>query len=103
MSIRTRRPSVQAFLKLPMCSCRRGLAGYERVLGGDHPGTVTSVNNLAGLYASQGRYEETETLHQCPASTISPGHRQLFLPTDYNYELGHSGLLPYTGAGRGRG
>ncbi|RJP18113.1 MAG: TIR domain-containing protein [Candidatus Omnitrophota bacterium] len=41
---------------------RRALAIREKVLGGEHPDTATSLNNLAGLYNSQGRYEEAEPL-----------------------------------------
>ena len=33
----------------------RALAGYERVLGPEHPDTLLSVNNLAELYRAQGR------------------------------------------------
>ena len=36
----------------------------ERHLGGQHPGTATSLNNLAVLYHAQGRYAEAEPLHQ---------------------------------------
>ena len=39
------------------------LAASERVLGAEHPHTLTSVNNLAGLYRSQARYEEAEPLY----------------------------------------
>ena len=35
----------------------------ERVLGAEHPDTLISVNNLAGLYESQGRYGEAEPLY----------------------------------------
>src|SRR5215472_16835769 len=37
---------------------RRALTIYEEALGATHPETATSLNNLAGLYESQGRYEE---------------------------------------------
>jgi tetratricopeptide (TPR) repeat protein len=33
-------------------------------LGDDHPDVATSLNNLAGLYDSQGRYSEAEPLYQ---------------------------------------
>jgi tetratricopeptide (TPR) repeat protein len=36
----------------------------ERVLGGEHPDTLTSVNSLARLYQRQGRYTEAEPLCQ---------------------------------------
>ncbi|OLP15660.1 hypothetical protein BST81_25240 [Leptolyngbya sp. 'hensonii'] len=32
-------------------------------LGADHPDVATSLNNLAGLYRSQGRYAEAESLY----------------------------------------
>ncbi len=34
----------------------------RKVLGGEHPNVATSLNNLAELYYSQGRYEEAEPL-----------------------------------------
>jgi hypothetical protein len=40
---------------------------------------------------------------KCPASTIIPGQRQLFLPTGDNYTLGNAARLPYTGADRSGG
>ncbi|MDM8546105.1 CHAT domain-containing protein, partial [Candidatus Venteria ishoeyi] len=36
----------------------------EAVLGKEHPDTLISVNNLAGLYESQGSYGEAEPLYQ---------------------------------------
>ena len=36
----------------------------ERLLGAEHPNTLVSLNNLAGLYESQGRYDEAEPLYQ---------------------------------------
>jgi tetratricopeptide (TPR) repeat protein len=36
----------------------------ERVLGEEHPETLTSINNLAYLYERQGRYAEAEPLYQ---------------------------------------
>lgn len=36
----------------------------ERVLGGEHPSTLTSVHNLAELYERQGRYGDAEPLYQ---------------------------------------
>jgi CHAT domain-containing protein/tetratricopeptide (TPR) repeat protein len=40
------------------------LAARERVLGAEHPNTLTSVNNLAFLYQAQGRYGEAEPLYR---------------------------------------
>jgi tetratricopeptide (TPR) repeat protein len=34
----------------------------KRLLGEAHPDVATSLNNLAGLYESQGRYKEAEPL-----------------------------------------
>ncbi|MGR0480302.1 MAG: tetratricopeptide repeat protein [Candidatus Electronema sp. V4] len=34
----------------------------EKILGLEHPDTLTSINNLAKLYQSQGRYSEAEPL-----------------------------------------
>jgi tetratricopeptide (TPR) repeat protein len=36
----------------------------RRLLGEEHPDIATSLNNLAGLYSSQGRYPEAEELYQ---------------------------------------
>ena len=41
---------------------RRVLEGCERVMGIDHPNTLTSVNNLGSLLRQQGKLEEAETL-----------------------------------------
>ena len=43
---------------------RRALEARERVLGPEHPDTLTSVNNLAALYQAQGRYGEAEPLYR---------------------------------------
>ncbi|RFP51491.1 MAG: tetratricopeptide repeat protein, partial [Limnothrix sp. CACIAM 69d] len=43
---------------------RRSLEIHEHMLGTDHPSTATSLNNLAGLYESQGRYEAAEPLYR---------------------------------------
>ena len=34
-----------------------------KLLGEEHPSIATTLNNLAGLYQSQGRYEEAEPLY----------------------------------------
>ena len=36
----------------------------ERVLGAEHPGTLTSLHNLAFLYQAQGRHGEAEPLYR---------------------------------------
>jgi tetratricopeptide (TPR) repeat protein len=35
----------------------------ERVLGAEHPDTLTSMNNLALTYRNQGRWKEAEELN----------------------------------------
>ena len=42
---------------------RRALDGYEKVLGEEHPYTLTSVSNLASVLRDQGKYEEAETIN----------------------------------------
>ena len=48
----------------PSRSIERTLTDYERVLGADHPSTLTSSNNLAHAYQDAGRLEEAIPLHQ---------------------------------------
>ncbi|OBQ14090.1 MAG: hypothetical protein AN482_02890, partial [Anabaena sp. LE011-02] len=36
----------------------------QKLLGDDHPDVASSLNNLAGLYYSQGKYNEAEPLYQ---------------------------------------
>jgi Tfp pilus assembly protein PilF len=43
---------------------RRALEASERVLGPEHPNTLSSVNNLAGLMESKGEYAEAEALYR---------------------------------------
>jgi tetratricopeptide (TPR) repeat protein len=43
---------------------RRTLELREKVLGLEHPSTLTSMNNLASVLDSQGKYEEAETMHR---------------------------------------
>ena len=43
---------------------QRSLAIWEKALGEDHPNVAQSLNNLAVLYNSQGRYSEAEPLLQ---------------------------------------
>ena len=40
------------------------LAIREKALGPDHPDTAQSLNNLAELYDTQGRYDEAEPLYR---------------------------------------
>ncbi len=41
---------------------RRALAIREKALGPDHPDVAQSLNNLAGLLDTQGKYAEAEPL-----------------------------------------
>ncbi|CUS09276.1 unnamed protein product [Tuber aestivum] len=43
---------------------RRVLEGREKILGPDHPNTLTSVNNLAIVLKSQGKYDESEAMNR---------------------------------------
>jgi tetratricopeptide (TPR) repeat protein len=43
---------------------KRALEGLERVLGKEHPDTLTSVNNLALLYQAEGRLAEAQPLYK---------------------------------------
>ncbi len=42
----------------------RSLSIREQQLGENHPHVASSLNNLAGLYSSQGRYPEAEPLYE---------------------------------------
>ena len=43
---------------------KRSLAITEKALGPDHPDVATSLNNLAGLYDTQGHYARAEPLYK---------------------------------------
>ena len=43
---------------------RRAVAGYERILGSEHPDTLTSRNNLANAYQSAGELARAIPLHE---------------------------------------
>uniref|UniRef100_UPI002040A8B3 tetratricopeptide repeat protein n=1 Tax=Otoolea muris TaxID=2941515 RepID=UPI002040A8B3 len=65
---------------------RKILVISERVLGGGHPYTATSYNNLAGVYASQGEYEKAEELYEKALAirerVLGEGHPDI--ATSYN-------------------
>jgi hypothetical protein len=42
---------------------QRALEGKEKVLGQEHPNTLTSVNSLGLVLLRQGKYEEAEAMH----------------------------------------
>jgi hypothetical protein len=46
------------------------LAARERLLGPDHPDTLTSRNNLATAYRAAGRTGEAITLHEQTLAAI---------------------------------
>jgi len=41
----------------------KALQLYEKILGKEHPHTITSINNLATFYNAQGRYGEAEPFY----------------------------------------
>ncbi|CAG7933708.1 unnamed protein product, partial [Penicillium olsonii] len=43
---------------------RRALEAREKVLGREHPDTLTGVSNLGSVLDSQGKYEEAEAMHR---------------------------------------
>ena len=43
---------------------RQTLARREKVLGPEHPDTLTSMSNLALVLDSQGKYEEAEAMNR---------------------------------------
>ena len=52
----------------------QNLANRERVLGTDHPDTVTTRNNLATAYREAGRTAEAITTRQQPDTTQESSH-----------------------------
>src|SRR5260221_13896991 len=57
---------------------QRARTAKERVLGPEHPSTLSTVNNLAVLYWNQGKYEQAERLMQRALTTkervLGPEH-----------------------------
>jgi hypothetical protein len=57
---------------------RRALQGREKLLGHEHPDTLTSMNNLAGVLNRQGKYEEAEAMNrqelECTKKVLGPEH-----------------------------
>jgi hypothetical protein len=43
---------------------QRALMARERVLGAEHPDTLTSVSHLGLVLKRQGKYEEAKAMHQ---------------------------------------
>jgi tetratricopeptide (TPR) repeat protein len=44
--------------------CSEALVAREKVLGVDHPDTLTSISNLASVLRAQGKCEEAEEMHR---------------------------------------
>lgn len=42
--------------------CRQTLLPQEEALGKEHPSTLTSMNNVAGLLENQGKYDKAESI-----------------------------------------
>ena len=64
VTMRGRVEFVLGFLKEAETSFRRALEILEKALGPDHRNVAASLNDLAELYRTQGRYAEAERLHQ---------------------------------------
>jgi hypothetical protein len=43
---------------------KKTLALREKVLGPEHPDTLTSMSNLAGVLGRQGKYEDAEAMNR---------------------------------------
>ena len=48
---------------------RHTLATREKVLGKEHPSTLMTMNNLALMLDSQGKYPEAESMHKHTLAT----------------------------------
>jgi len=51
----------------------RAVLEIRRVLGDEHPATLTSRNNLAGVLNGLGRLEEAEAEHRAVLEIHRPG------------------------------
>ncbi len=60
---------------------RRALEARERTLGKEHPDTLASVNNLAGLLASKGDYAGAEPLVPAGAGGAASARWARSIPT----------------------
>jgi hypothetical protein len=50
---------------------QQALGLKETVLGEEHPSTLTSMNNLAGVLRDQGKYEQAEETRN-PVQILTP-------------------------------
>ncbi|CUS09266.1 unnamed protein product, partial [Tuber aestivum] len=57
---------------------RRALEGCEKILGPDHPNTLTIVSNMASILQDQGKHNESETMNRRALE-----ERQKFLGPDH--------------------
>jgi len=73
------------------------LADYERVLGPDHPSTLTSRNNLAEAYREAGRAAEAVPLHE---RTLADSERVLGPDDPGTLTFRNNLALAYWAAGR---
>ena len=57
---------------------RKALEVAEKNVGPNHPAVATSLNNLAGLYSTQGHYAQAEPLYKralaIAEEALGPGH-----------------------------
>ncbi len=67
---------------------RRALALSEKILGQDHPSTLSSLNNLGVVLNSQGKYEEAEQRHRQALAV-----KERILGQNYPSTLGSVGNL----------
>ena len=81
---------------------REALSLTERVLGKEHPDTLTSVNNLAVLYQAQGRLAEAEPLYKRALEASRAGAGQGAPRHAYKCEQSGLALSSRGPAGRGR-
>ncbi len=71
---------------------RRALEGREKVLGVEHPDTLTSVYNLAYLFHHQQRYNDASVLY-LRASAGFPKTLGLDHPTTQNCSYHYSSMI----------
>jgi aromatic ring-cleaving dioxygenase len=77
--------------------CVQVIETTKRVLGDEHPDTLTSISSLASTYWSQGRWKEAEKLEL----EVMQKHKTVF-GEDHPSTLGSIGNLAATYRGQGR-
>ena len=63
-SLQPRSTSHTVLSSSPHHDAMQVLEGYQRVLGPEHPHTLTSMNNVATAMSRQGKAAEAEALHR---------------------------------------